>query len=148
MKYTTTLLKTSKEDPKDEASRNAKFLIRGGFISKNMAGAYAYLPIGLRVLRKIEGIIREEMNKVGTELFLTALCAQEYYQKTGRWDTIDVVSPLVPVRWRFRLVRRPGRHQFVSPQESPARNAGPLPAAIRHEHQSLRADRRHPIEAT
>ena len=57
--------KTKKESPMDEVSRNAEFLIRGGFIHKEMAGVYSYLPLGFQVLRKIENIIREEMNKVG-----------------------------------------------------------------------------------
>ena len=56
--------KTRKEAPKDEVSKNAQFLVRGGFIHKEMAGVYSYLPLGLRVLRKIENIIREEMELV------------------------------------------------------------------------------------
>ncbi|HEY5714620.1 MAG TPA: prolyl-tRNA synthetase, partial [Candidatus Gracilibacteria bacterium] len=91
MKYTQTLLKTSKENPKDETARNAQLLIKGGFITKNMAGVYAYLPLGLRVLNNISQIVRDAMDKVGSELLLTGLCAQEYYKTTGRWDTIDVL---------------------------------------------------------
>lgn len=85
--------KTRKETPKDEVSKNAKLLIRGGFIAKEMAGVYSYLPLGLRVLNKINGIIREEMNKIGgEEIFLSALQDKETWQKTNRWsdEAVDI----------------------------------------------------------
>jgi len=85
--------KTRKDAPKDEVSKNAQLLIRGGFIHKEMAGAYSYLPLGLRVFKKIEQIIREEMNAIGgQEIILTALQNPELWSKTGRWadDAIDV----------------------------------------------------------
>ena len=79
--------KTRFESPKDEVSKNADLLIRGGFIFKEMAGVYAYLPLGLRVLKNIEKIIREEMNTLGgQEVFLTTLQEKELWQKSGRWD--------------------------------------------------------------
>jgi len=85
--------KTRREDPKDEVAKNAKLLIRGGFINKEMAGVYSFLPLGLRVLNKINGIIREEMNSIGgQEVFLSALQNPEPWKKTGRWneDVLDV----------------------------------------------------------
>lgn len=79
--------KTRKEAPSDEVSKNAELLIRGGFIHKEMAGVYTYLPLGLRVLSKIENIIREEMNAVGgQEMLLTTLQDPEIWKKSGRWD--------------------------------------------------------------
>lgn len=79
--------KTRREAPKDEISRNAQLLIRGGFIHKEMAGVYAYLPLGFRVFKKIEYIIREEMNRIGgQELLLTTLQDPALWQKSGRWD--------------------------------------------------------------
>lgn len=82
--------KTRKESPSDETSKNAKLLIRAGFINKEMAGVYSYLPLGLRVLKNIEKIIREEMNALGAqELFLPALHPKENWQKTGRWDSMN-----------------------------------------------------------
>lgn len=84
--------KTRKEAPKDEMSKNAKFLVRAGFINKEMAGVYDYLPLGLRVLKKIEEIIREEMNAIGgQELLLTTLQDQEVWAKSGRWQD-DIVD--------------------------------------------------------
>ena len=65
MKQSKLFTKTKKEAPADEVSKNAEFLIRGGFIYKEMAGVYSYLPLGLRVIKNIENIIREEMNLVG-----------------------------------------------------------------------------------
>ncbi len=79
--------KTKKEDPKDEVSKNAKLLLRGGFVHKEMAGVYAFLPLGLRVFKKIEQVIREEMNAIGgQEVVLTALQEKELWEKTDRWS--------------------------------------------------------------
>ncbi len=79
--------KTLKEAPKDEKSINAQFLIRAGFVDKLMAGVYSYLPLGRRVLKKIENIIREEMNNIsGQEVSLPALHPKEIWQKTDRWQ--------------------------------------------------------------
>lgn len=79
--------KTRREAPKDEVATNAILLTRAGYIHKELAGVYSYLPLGLRVLNNIIQIIREEMNKVGgEELLLTALQESETWQRTGRWD--------------------------------------------------------------
>ncbi|MBU0597110.1 prolyl-tRNA synthetase [Patescibacteria group bacterium] len=78
---------TLKESPKDEQSKNAELLIRGGFINKEMAGVYSYLPLGLRVLNKINNIIREEMNNIGgQEVHLTVLQNPELWKQTNRWS--------------------------------------------------------------
>ncbi len=82
--------KTRKEAPADEVSKNAEFLIRGGFIHKELAGVYSYLPLGLRVLKKIENIIREEMNAVGgQEVLMSSFQPKENWEKTGRWEGMD-----------------------------------------------------------
>ncbi|MFA6459045.1 MAG: aminoacyl--tRNA ligase-related protein [Candidatus Paceibacterota bacterium] len=87
MKQSQLFTKTRREAPKDEVAKNAQLLIRAGFIHKEMAGAYSYLPLGLRVLNKIVGIIREEMNSLGgQELHLTALQNKETWEKTDRWS--------------------------------------------------------------
>lgn len=85
--------KTRKEAPADEVSKNAQLLIRGGYVYKEMAGAYVYLPLGLKVFNNIVQVIREEMNKVGgQELSMTALQDKEVWNKTGRFsdDVVDV----------------------------------------------------------
>ncbi len=85
--------KTRKEAPADEAARNASLLIRGGFVHKEMAGVYAYLPLGLRVLEKIKQIVREEMDAIGSqELIMTSLQRKELWEGTDRWsdEMVDV----------------------------------------------------------
>lgn len=87
MKQSQIFSKTRKEAPKDEVAKNAQLLIRGGFINKEMAGVYSFLPLGLRVFNKIEEIIREEMNSIGgQEISMTSLQNPEIWQKTGRWQ--------------------------------------------------------------
>ena len=74
MRQTELLTKIPKLAPKDEVAKNAQLLIRGGFIHKEMEGAYSYLSLGLRVLKNIENIIREEMNAIGgQEITMTAV---------------------------------------------------------------------------
>lgn len=83
--------KTVREAPKDEVAKNAIFLERGGFVQKTFAGVYEFLPLGFRVLKKIEHLIREEMNATGAqELLLPALHPLENYIQTGRAE-IDVL---------------------------------------------------------
>ena len=87
MKYSNLFTRTRKEDPKDEASNNAKLLLRAGFINKEMAGVYSFLPLGLKVFNNIQNIIREEMNAIGgQEIMMTALQDSDVWEKTGRWD--------------------------------------------------------------
>lgn len=87
MKQSQLFTKTRREAPKGEVAKNAELLIRAGYIHKEMAGVYSYLPLGLRVLNKISNIIREEMNAIGgQEVHLTVLQEKELWQKTGRWD--------------------------------------------------------------
>ena len=83
--------KTRKQGPSDEVSKNAQLLIRAGYIYKEMAGVYAYLPLGLRVLEKIKNIVREEMNAVGgQEIIMTSLQRKELWEKTDRWSDKNV----------------------------------------------------------
>jgi prolyl-tRNA synthetase len=79
--------KTSKNVPADETSKNAQLLIQAGYVYKEMAGAYAYLPLGLRVVENIKQIVREEMNAMGSqELIMASLQRKDIWEKTGRWD--------------------------------------------------------------
>ena len=92
MKQSLLFTKTRKEAPKDEVVRNGALLIRGGYIHKEMAGVYSYLPLGLKVLEKIENIIREEMNAIGgQEIKMATLHPSENWKKTGGWDAVDVL---------------------------------------------------------
>ncbi len=87
MKFTQLFSKTQKEAPADEQAKNAQLLIKAGYVYKEMAGVYAYLPLGIRVLEKIKQIVREEMNMIGgQEFIMTTLQRKELWEKTNRWD--------------------------------------------------------------
>jgi prolyl-tRNA synthetase len=87
MRQSQLFYKSQKQAPKDEKAINAQLLIRAGFVDKLMAGVYSFLPLGFRVLKKIENIIREEMERIGAqELFLPALHPKNIWEKTKRWQ--------------------------------------------------------------
>lgn len=93
MRQSRLFTKTRREAPKDEVSRNAELLIRAGFVHKEMAGVYDYLPLGLRTLNNIIRVIREEMDAIGgQELFLSSLQDPAPWKTSGRWDdeVVDV----------------------------------------------------------
>lgn len=81
----------TKKDSKKYDSANATFLIKAGFIDQVMAGTYTYLTLGLRVLNKIENIIREEMNTIGSEVLMPSIVPQELWSKTNRLETMDIL---------------------------------------------------------
>ncbi len=92
MRQSQLFTKTRKLAPKDEVAKNAQLLIRAGYIHKEMAGVYSYLPLGVRVLKKVEQIIREEMNAIGgQETTMATLHPSENWKKTGGWDGVDVL---------------------------------------------------------
>ncbi|MDI6603015.1 MAG: His/Gly/Thr/Pro-type tRNA ligase C-terminal domain-containing protein [Patescibacteria group bacterium] len=100
MRQSQLFTETQREAPKDEKSKNSQLLIRAGFIDKLMAGVYSYLPLGFLVLKKIENIIREEIQKIGgQELFLPALHPKENWLKTSRWQQKEM----------FKLKSRSGK---------------------------------------
>lgn len=93
MRQSRLFTKTRREAPADEIAKNAQLLIRAGYVHKELAGVYDFLPLGLRVLDKVIGIIREEMNALGgEEVLLSTLQNPETWKKSGRWDdaSIDV----------------------------------------------------------
>lgn len=93
MRVSQLFTKTVKNAPADEVSKNAQLLIRAGYVYKEMAGVYAYLPLGLKVLENIKQIVREEMNAIdSSELVMTTLQRKEVWEKTTRWsdDVVDV----------------------------------------------------------
>ncbi len=93
MLYSELFGKTRKEPPAEEVSKSAKLLIQAGYIQKEMAGVYAFLPLGKKVLDNIIQIIREEMEAIGgQEIHLGALQNPEVWKNTGRWadEVIDV----------------------------------------------------------
>ena len=107
--------KTSKESAADAGSINADLLTRAGYIHKTMAGAYSFLPLGLKVLRKIENIVREEMDMLGAyEVLLSALSPKENWEKTGRWEGFDVLFK-VPAHADTEYGLNPTHEEVVTP---------------------------------
>ncbi len=93
MRVSQLFTKTLRDAPADEVAKNAQLLIRAGFVYKEMAGAYAYLPLGIRVLEKIKQIVREEMNAIDSnELIMTSLQNKAVWEESGRWsdEKVDV----------------------------------------------------------
>lgn len=92
MKQSQLFPKTKKAAPKDAESVNHQLLVRGGFMDQLMSGSWTLLPLGFRVITKINNIIRQEMNAVGAqELLMPLLHPKEIWNETGRWETADEV---------------------------------------------------------
>ena len=105
MKWTKSLIQTLRENPGDAEIDSHKLLIRAGLARKVAAGLYAYLPLGMRVLKKIQQIVREEMDRAGAQEIVTpVLQPSELWRTTGRWDTM---GPNM-----FKLRDR-GEHEFA-----------------------------------
>jgi len=111
--------KTSKEAPKEETSINAKLLEQAGFVQKVLAGVYNFLPLGNRVLQKIERIIREEMDKVSSEMLMPALQPKENWLETGRWQTLDVLFKIKSAHG-FEYALGPTHEEIVAPASKKA----------------------------
>jgi prolyl-tRNA synthetase len=102
-------VKTERNAPKDEITVNAQLLTRAGFVEKLMAGVYNYLPLGLLVLRKIEQIVREEMDRIGgQEVLMAMLHPKDIWVKTGQWKKLDVL---------FELESRTGKEYALGQSE-------------------------------
>ena len=91
MRLSKSFIKTLRDAPKDETARNGALLTRAGYVHKEMAGVYDYLPLGLKVIENIKGIIRDELNKLGCqEVLMSALQNPEPWEKTGRFSDAEV----------------------------------------------------------
>src|SRR4026208_2488519 len=87
MRWSKTLIPTLKEDPADAEVISHKLLVRAGFIRQISRGIYDYLPLALRVIRKVEQIVREEMDRAGARELLLPICSPaELWQESGRWE--------------------------------------------------------------
>ena len=108
MRVSQLLMPTLREVPAEAESASHILMLKAGLIRKLTSGIYAFLPLGLRVLRKIEGIIRGEMNKAGAqELLMPALLPGDFYRESGRWDVFG--------QEMFRLEDRSGREFCLGP---------------------------------
>ncbi len=116
MRQSKNFTKATKELPKDETSFNAQALIRAGFIDKLGAGIYSYLPLGLRVLKKISQIVREEMDRIGgQELLMPALNPKDNWVQTGRWEGFDALFKLGNSSDMKEYALAPTHEEIVTP---------------------------------
>jgi len=89
MRYSNLLIPTLKEDPTDAEAISHKLMVRAGLVRKLTAGVYSYLPLGFKVLKNVERIIREEMDKTGAqEILMPALQPADLWHETGRYDVL------------------------------------------------------------
>ncbi len=119
MKWTEYFIPTSKEVPAEAAVPSHQLMIRAGLIRQVIAGAYTYLPLGYRSLRKVAQIVREEMNKAGAvELHMPAMHPVELWEQTGRVEAMgDVLMRLAAVNpddWRSRTVLGPTHEEIIT----------------------------------
>ena len=116
MRQSELFAKTQKQIPKDEEAINAKLLIKAGFIDKTMAGVYTFLPLGWRVFKKIENIIRQEMETLdGQEILMPTLQPKTNWEKTGRWETYDSLFKFTSFYTKTELVLGPTHEEIISP---------------------------------
>ena len=109
MRQSKLFTRTTKDISADETSKNAQLLIRAGFIHKTMAGSYTFLPLGLRVLNKVEDIVRRKMNELGAqEMTMSMLHPSELWKTTGAWDSVDVL---------FKIKSRTDREYAIGQSE-------------------------------
>lgn len=108
MKWSKALIPTLKENPKEAETASHKLLVRGGFITQHQSGVYTFLPLGWKVILKVQQIIREEMNKIGAqEVLMPALTSGEVWKKSGRWDSFG--------KDMFKLQDRKGKDIALAP---------------------------------
>ena len=142
MRQSKLFTRVERSAPKDEVALNAQLLTRGGFVYKNSAGVYSFLPLGLRVIRKISDIVRDEMNAVGgQELLMSALHEKHYLKATGRWD-VDVVykvtagdekEPNFNISWTHEEIMSEIASRYVSSYKDLPFAAYQIQTKFRHE---------------
>lgn len=108
--------KSKREAPKDEEAINARLLIMAGFVDKTMAGVYTFLPLGLRVFKKIENIIRNEMEALdGQEILMPSLQPKQSWEKTNRWKTYDSLFKFTSFYSKIDYALGPTHEEIISP---------------------------------
>ena len=115
MRQSELFTKTKREAPKDEEAINAQLLIRAGFVDKLMAGVYTFLPLGFKVLKKIENIIREEMNNAGgQEILMPSLQPKSNWSQTGRIETYDSLFKFLSFYSKTDYILGPTHEEIIS----------------------------------
>ncbi len=131
MRQSRYFLKTSKTKPAEDVSVNAILLEQGGFVQKVLAGVYSYLPLGWKVLSKIENIVREEMGAIGgQEMFMPSLHPKDNWQATGRWEGLDILFKIKSQHGN-EYALGPTHEEIVTPAALPVINSyKDLPLAV------------------
>src|SRR6516162_4172043 len=115
MRWTQTIIPTLKETPAEAEITSHKLLLRAGLIRKLTGGLYTFMPLGLRALRKVEQIVREEMNRAGAlELLMPALQPPEIWQQSGRYETAKDVLFKVRDRAKKDWVLGPTHEEVIT----------------------------------
>ena len=116
MRLSKYFVKTMRQTPSEEVSLNAQLLMRAWFVWKEMAWVYSYLPLGLRVLRKIENLIRSEMESLwGQEILMPSLQPKTSWLKTGRWDAYDALFKFLSYYSKIDYVLWPTHEEVIVP---------------------------------
>lgn len=116
MKLSKLFGKTTRDVSEKAESANHKLLVRGGFVDQLMAGVYIYLPLGYKVLKNVENIVRDEMEKAGgQEILMPALQPSENWKKTGRWDSMDDLYRFTSYYTKKEYVLGPTHEEILTP---------------------------------
>ena len=108
MRWSRALIPTLKENPKEAETPSHRLLLRGGFITQHQSGVYTFLPLGWKVMLKIQNIIREEMDAIGAqELLMPALTTGDVWKQSGRWESFG--------KDMFKLKDRKGKDIALAP---------------------------------
>jgi len=115
MKWTKTLIVTQRDNPQEAEIPSHRLMIRAGMIRKLASGLYTYLPLGLRVLRKVEAIVRDELNRAGAiEILMPILQPRNLWEQSGRWDIMDDIMLKVKTHQGQELVLGPTHEEVVT----------------------------------
>ncbi len=115
MRWTQTLIATQRDDPQEAEIPSHRLMIRSGLMRKLASGLYTFLPLGLRVLRKVESIVREEMNNAGAiEILMPILQPRDLWEKSGRWESMDEIMLKAKTHQGRELVLGPTHEEVVT----------------------------------
>jgi prolyl-tRNA synthetase len=144
MKASQFFVSTLKEAPADAEVVSHRLMMRAGMIKKLGAGIYSYMPMGLRVIRKIEAIVREEMNRAGAvELLMPVVQPAEFWQETGRWDKMGPELMRVKDRHDRDFIIQPTSEEVVTDiARQELRSYKQLPRNFYHIQTKFRDERR------
>jgi prolyl-tRNA synthetase len=144
MKASQFLISTLKEAPADAEVVSHRLMTRAGMIKKLGAGIYTYMPMGLRVIRKVEAIVREEMNRAGAvELLMPVVQPAEFWQETGRWEKMGPELMRVKDRHERDYIIQPTSEEVVTDiARQELRSYKQLPRNLYHIQTKFRDERR------